>query len=261
MAKSSSKNEVFENSLCSKDCKKNTDSLNSKITDLTDKLFDANNLISHYKLALTQVESRLIEFKEREVNYCEKIRTLEFYNESNNECIEILKKLKTLKQEKEGVDGKLAGLLTASKDLDNLIESQRADKNKEGLGYIVVPPPLAQRYSSPKKDFKRVKRGTARSHNNTYKSPTHRPVVHRPHGPPMRPMRSNMNGACPNITSFNKQAHSYTKRPFQETTQDLMIILIQRVQRLERELKARAHIHNVDKVRSRPVMAWVLKKD
>nr|GFB04785.1 hypothetical protein [Tanacetum cinerariifolium] len=42
-------------------------------------------------------------------------------------------KLKTLKQEKEGVDGKLAGLLTASKDLDNLIESQGADKNKEGL--------------------------------------------------------------------------------------------------------------------------------
>nr|GEY79711.1 hypothetical protein [Tanacetum cinerariifolium] len=52
-------------------------------------------------------------------------------------------KLETLKQEKEGVDGKLAGLLTASKDLDNLIESQRADKNKEGLGYSVVPPPPA----------------------------------------------------------------------------------------------------------------------
>nr|GEX82494.1 hypothetical protein [Tanacetum cinerariifolium] len=35
------------------------------------------------------------------------------------------KKLKTLKEEKEGVDGKLAGLLTALKDLNNLIESQR----------------------------------------------------------------------------------------------------------------------------------------
>nr|GEU92324.1 putative ribonuclease H-like domain-containing protein [Tanacetum cinerariifolium] len=57
------------------------------------------------------------------------------------------------KQEKEGVDGKLAGLLTASKDLDNLIESQRSDKNKEGLGYIVVPPPPAQLYLSPKKDL------------------------------------------------------------------------------------------------------------
>nr|GEV50476.1 hypothetical protein [Tanacetum cinerariifolium] len=40
-----------------------------------------------------------------------------------------------------------------SQDLDNLIESQRADKNKEGLGYNDVPPPPAQIYSSPKKDL------------------------------------------------------------------------------------------------------------
>nr|GEY68289.1 hypothetical protein [Tanacetum cinerariifolium] len=202
------------------------------------------------------------------------------------------KKLETLKQEKDGVDGKLAGLLTVSKDLDNLIESQRADKNKEGLGYSAVPPPPAQLYSSLKKDLswtglpkckddtvtdysrpeptvesspddakkrnpsvsetvsspitpepfvkfvkasdsqsksktdetetpkkspvkKKVKRGTTRSQNNTYKCPTHRPGVYRPHGPPMRPMRSNMNAARPNITSFNKPAHSYTNRPFQ----------------------------------------------
>nr|GFD02341.1 hypothetical protein [Tanacetum cinerariifolium] len=42
---------------------------------------------------------------------------------------------------------------TASKDLDSLLESQRLDKNKEGLGYNVVPPPLAQVYSPPKKDL------------------------------------------------------------------------------------------------------------
>nr|GFA75750.1 hypothetical protein [Tanacetum cinerariifolium] len=134
MANTNAKSKVFDNSLCSKDYKKNNDSLNSKITDLTDKLFDANNLTYHYKLALAQVESRLVEYKEREVKYCEKIRTLKFHNESNNECIEILKKkLKTLKEEKEGVDGKLAGLLKASKNLDNLIESQRSDKIKDGL--------------------------------------------------------------------------------------------------------------------------------
>nr|GEY15579.1 ribonuclease H-like domain-containing protein [Tanacetum cinerariifolium] len=63
------------------------------------------------------------------------------------------KKLETLKKEKEWVDGKLAGLLIASKDLNNLIESQRADKNKNGLEYSVVPPPPAQIYSSPKKDL------------------------------------------------------------------------------------------------------------
>nr|GFA00234.1 hypothetical protein [Tanacetum cinerariifolium] len=39
--------------------------------------------------------------------------------------------LETLKQEKEVVDGKLAGLLSASKNLENLIESQGSDKSKE----------------------------------------------------------------------------------------------------------------------------------
>nr|GEX59619.1 ferric reduction oxidase 2-like [Tanacetum cinerariifolium] len=63
MANTSAESKVFDNSLCSKDCKKNNDSLNSKITDLTDKLFDDNNFIYHYKLALAQVESRLVELE------------------------------------------------------------------------------------------------------------------------------------------------------------------------------------------------------
>nr|GEW04185.1 hypothetical protein [Tanacetum cinerariifolium] len=63
------------------------------------------------------------------------------------------KKLETLKEEKQGVDGKLAGLLKASKDLDNLIESQRSDKIKDGLGYSAVPPPPSQLYLSLKKDL------------------------------------------------------------------------------------------------------------
>nr|GFA97633.1 hypothetical protein [Tanacetum cinerariifolium] len=74
--------------------------------------------------------------------------------ESSNDYIEILKKeLETLKKEKEGLASKLTGFQTASKYLDNLFESQRLDKNKEGLGYSVVPPPPAQIYSSPKKDM------------------------------------------------------------------------------------------------------------
>nr|GFB05586.1 hypothetical protein [Tanacetum cinerariifolium] len=145
---------VFDNSLCSKDCKKNNDSLKSKITDLTNELFEANNYIYHYKLAVAQLEGRLVEYKEREFKYIEKIRTLEFYKESNKERIESLsKQLKTLKLEKDGVDGKLAGLLKASKNLNNLIESQRSDKIKDGVGYSDVPPPAADLYLSPKKDL------------------------------------------------------------------------------------------------------------
>nr|GEW98373.1 hypothetical protein [Tanacetum cinerariifolium] len=154
MANTSPGSKVFDNSVCFKHCKKNNDSLNSKITYLTDKLFNAKNMIYHYKLGLAQVESRLVEHKEREIKYCEKIRGLELdvnFNTNKFECI--VKELKTLKKENEGVDGKLAGFLTASKDLDNLIKSQRSDLNKEGLGYSAVPPPPAQIYSSPKKDL------------------------------------------------------------------------------------------------------------
>nr|GFC04387.1 ubiquitin hydrolase [Tanacetum cinerariifolium] len=76
------------------------------------------------------------------------------YKESNLKCIKTLsKQLETLKLEKDGVDGKLAGLLKALKNLDNLIESQRSDKVKDGVGYNVVPPPAADLYLSPKKDL------------------------------------------------------------------------------------------------------------
>nr|GFD10371.1 hypothetical protein [Tanacetum cinerariifolium] len=54
---------VFDNSLCSKDCKKNNDILNSKIKDLTNELFEANNYIYHYKLDVAQLEGRLVEYK------------------------------------------------------------------------------------------------------------------------------------------------------------------------------------------------------
>nr|GEY48959.1 hypothetical protein [Tanacetum cinerariifolium] len=64
-----------------------------------------------------------------------------------------VEELELLKKEKGELDTKLTGFQTASKNLDNLLESQRSDKNKEGLGYIAIPPPLAQVYSPPKKDM------------------------------------------------------------------------------------------------------------
>nr|GFB88554.1 hypothetical protein [Tanacetum cinerariifolium] len=97
------KSKVFDNSLCSNDCKKNNDSLNSKIKDLTGELSEANNYIYHYKLAVAQLEGRLVEYKEREVKYIEKIRTLEMYKAFNLKCIKTLdKELEELKLEKDG---------------------------------------------------------------------------------------------------------------------------------------------------------------
>nr|GEU65345.1 hypothetical protein [Tanacetum cinerariifolium] len=65
----------------------------------------------------------------------------------------LVQELEEVKLEKDGLDGKLAGLLKASKNLDHLIESQRSDQVKEGVGYNVVPPPAADLYLSPKKDL------------------------------------------------------------------------------------------------------------
>nr|GEY89199.1 ribonuclease H-like domain-containing protein [Tanacetum cinerariifolium] len=87
MANISAESKVFDNSLCSKD-------------------------------GLAQVESRLVEHKDREIKYCEKIKGLEFKTEPRQP-----------------------------------LESKRLDNNKEGLGYSAAPHPPAQIYSSPKKDI------------------------------------------------------------------------------------------------------------
>nr|GFD36948.1 hypothetical protein [Tanacetum cinerariifolium] len=61
--------------------------------------------------------------------------------------------VETLKEEKDVVDGKLARLRKSSKDLEDIIESQRSDQVKEGVGYNAVPPAAADLYRSPKKDL------------------------------------------------------------------------------------------------------------
>ncbi|GKC08279.1 putative ribonuclease H-like domain-containing protein [Tanacetum coccineum] len=61
-----------------------------------------------------------------------------------------------IKKEKESIDFKIENFENVSKNLDSLLENQRLDKDKKGLGfneYNAVPPPPAQVYSPPKKDL------------------------------------------------------------------------------------------------------------
>nr|GEV74990.1 ribonuclease H-like domain-containing protein [Tanacetum cinerariifolium] len=74
---SSSENEVYDDSYCSKSCRKNTENLNTKISKLNDELSDCETDLYHYKRGLSQVETRLVKFKEQEIKFCEKIRGLE----------------------------------------------------------------------------------------------------------------------------------------------------------------------------------------
>nr|GEV70566.1 hypothetical protein [Tanacetum cinerariifolium] len=131
---------------------KNSDSLNTKINKLNDELSDSENTSYHYKLGLSQVEARHVEFKTQEIKFCEKIRGLELDVEFKNNKIEhLLNELEKVKKEKEGLDSKLTGFKSASKDLDTLLGSQRTDKNKEGLGYSVFPLLLLKSTLLPRK--------------------------------------------------------------------------------------------------------------
>nr|GEU55369.1 ubiquitin hydrolase [Tanacetum cinerariifolium] len=129
-----SKNEVYDDSHYSKSCRKNTEDLNMKISKLNEALSDSETNLCHYKLGLSQVEARLVEFKTQEIKFCEKIRGLEFNVKNKNIIIEnLMNELEQIKKEKEGLDSKLTGFESAPKDPDTLLESQRSDKNKEGL--------------------------------------------------------------------------------------------------------------------------------
>nr|GEV75042.1 hypothetical protein [Tanacetum cinerariifolium] len=147
MAKS--KNEVYDDSHCSKSCRKNIKNLNTKISKLNEELSDNENTLYHYKLGLSHVEARLVEFKTQEIKLCEKIRGLELDVEFKNNKIEyLMNELEQVKKEKEGLDSKLTSFEFASKDLDTLLGSQRTDKNKEGLGYSAVLPSCSSLLSS-----------------------------------------------------------------------------------------------------------------
>nr|GEU44418.1 ribonuclease H-like domain-containing protein [Tanacetum cinerariifolium] len=116
MGKSSSS---LENEACySKSCRKNTEDLKTKITKFSEALSDSKTMLYHYKLGLSQVEARLVEFKTQEIKFCEKIRGLEFNVECKNDRIERLtNELEELKKEKEGLDCKLTVYSPLKKDM------------------------------------------------------------------------------------------------------------------------------------------------
>nr|GEU78404.1 uncharacterized mitochondrial protein AtMg00810-like [Tanacetum cinerariifolium] len=151
---------------------KNTDSLNSKITELSEKLSDTNTNLYHYKLGLSQVEARLVEFKNQEIKFCEKIRGLEFTVESKTNRIECLtNELEMLKKEKEGLDSKLTGFQSTFKNLDTLLGSQSSSvsENGESTSSILSKPEIkfvkATDSPTPSVKYAKMYRKTSKSSN------------------------------------------------------------------------------------------------
>nr|GEU49567.1 hypothetical protein [Tanacetum cinerariifolium] len=154
---SSSDNEVYNNSFCSKSCRKNTENLNTKISKLNEELSNYETDLYNYKRGLSQVEARLVELKENEIIFCEKIKVLKRDIKLKDNKIEYLRnELEEVKKEKESIEVKIENFENGSKDLDKLLESQKLDKDKKGVGfneYCAIPPPPAQVYSPHKKDL------------------------------------------------------------------------------------------------------------
>nr|GEV85291.1 putative ribonuclease H-like domain-containing protein [Tanacetum cinerariifolium] len=96
---------------------KNTKNLNNKITKLNEELSDSKTNLYHYKLGLSQVEARFVEFKTQEIKFCEKIRGLKRDVEFRNTKIKnLMNELEQVKKEKEGLDSKLTGFLEFAND-------------------------------------------------------------------------------------------------------------------------------------------------
>nr|GEZ97577.1 hypothetical protein [Tanacetum cinerariifolium] len=188
----------------------------------------------------TEVEARLVEFKNQEIKFCEKIRGLEFSVESKNNRIERLtNELEELKKEKEGLDSKLTGFQSTSKDLDTFrkLETGLPEFANDTITDYSRPSPSIETDSPTviktnkdetvrKPSIKYVEmyrqtskssnvRGTSRPKNNTHKSILPRTVFHKSNRTPMRINRPNMNAAQPKRTSFYKLAHSYVSRTVQ----------------------------------------------
>nr|GEW83344.1 hypothetical protein [Tanacetum cinerariifolium] len=156
------------------------------------------------------------------------------------------KKLETLQQEKEGVDGKLAGLLTASKDLDNLIKSQRPsptaesisedDQNRNTFVSETVASPIT---SKPFIKFVRPKDSQSDSKTDKKETPKKPPVKYTKHyrklnmKPKARGNQRNWNNlksqqlgpdfimkkkACFYCGNFNHLANDYRKKVKQNFT-------------------------------------------
>ncbi|GJU01371.1 hypothetical protein Tco_1111709 [Tanacetum coccineum] len=84
-----------------------------------------------------EVEARLVEFKINESKFCEKIRVLERDLKIKDYKIENLTiELEKVKKEIDGIDSKLEKFVNSSKNLDQMLETQRSVKDKTGLGRL-----------------------------------------------------------------------------------------------------------------------------
>ncbi|GJT56719.1 ribonuclease H-like domain-containing protein [Tanacetum coccineum] len=134
--------EVSTDKTCSKTCLHNYETLKKQYDDLRVKLDDTAFKAATYKRGLSILEAQVVKYKESEVLFSEEIALLKRSVGHKDYLMGLVKtELEKVKEEKEGVEFKLAKFEKSSKDLDDLLASQVTDKNKRGFGYNAVPSP------------------------------------------------------------------------------------------------------------------------
>ncbi|GJW07601.1 ribonuclease H-like domain-containing protein [Tanacetum coccineum] len=140
-----SDSEVTNDKPCSKNCLKNYEALKKQYDDLLVKLSDTDFKAATYKRGLATLEGQIVKYREHEVLFSEEIAQIALLKRSvgsKEYQLELLRtELEKVKQEKEGVDFKIAKFDKSAKDLDQLLGSQITNNSKKGLGYSTVPPP------------------------------------------------------------------------------------------------------------------------
>ncbi|GKF83694.1 hypothetical protein Tco_0248592, partial [Tanacetum coccineum] len=105
-----------------------------------------------YKRVLATLEDQLVTYKKNEVLFCEEIAVLKREVGCKEYELGVLRtELEKVKKEKESIDFKITKFDKSAKDLDEMLESQRSDKDKQGLGYHTVAPPHPLIYNRPTK--------------------------------------------------------------------------------------------------------------
>ncbi|GKA90312.1 putative ribonuclease H-like domain-containing protein, partial [Tanacetum coccineum] len=145
-----SDSEVYTNKSCSKTCMRNYESLKKQCDDLLVKLNETEFKAATYKRGLATVEDQLVTYKKNEVLFSEEIVVLKREVGCKDYEISVLKtEYEKVKQEKEGIDFKIAKFDKSVKSLGEMLESQTTDKSKKGLGYNAVSPPHPLIYNRP----------------------------------------------------------------------------------------------------------------
>ncbi|GJW29370.1 putative ribonuclease H-like domain-containing protein [Tanacetum coccineum] len=146
-----SDSEVYNDKTCSKTCLKNFETLKKQCDDLIVKLNQTEFTATTYKRGLATLEEQLITYRKNEVLFSEEVAVLKREVACKDYEINVLKsEFEKVKQEKEGIEFKIEKFDKASKDLDQLLESQITGKSKKSLGYSAVPPPHPLIYNRSK---------------------------------------------------------------------------------------------------------------